>query len=69
MEAVETVRIDIETLLGLAAEPGDHARPDEYDDWGLSEGSEQNTERAARAADGLSQARAHAQLDVPLERA
>jgi len=41
-EAIETCRAYIETLLALAAEPGDHGMPAEYADWGFPDGFQQN---------------------------
>jgi cyclase len=41
-EAIEVVRRYIETLLLLAAEPGQHVRPAEYDGWAFPDGFEQN---------------------------
>jgi len=41
-EAIETARTYIETLLALAAEPGEHELPAEYEGWEFPEGFAQN---------------------------
>jgi cyclase len=44
-DAIATARRYIETLLALAAEPGDHPMPDEYHDLAFPDGFEQNLAR------------------------
>ena len=41
-EAIATARLYIETLLRLAAEPGDHETPEEYREWTFAEGFQRN---------------------------